>query len=120
MMDTVRWVLGEQKRRTPPRQNDLGHFQRHKKRKEGQWPSVFSPSKTRNILPTGCDQVTINRILYRYGDSGCRPQRRPLSPPGHHLALPDTGIGVGSYAVIALNVVGGHAQRPRTGPPPGR
>ncbi len=107
IVDSIRWVLGEQKT-TELRLENMTDviFNGSKARKEGKIARVsLTFENTKNLLPTDYNEVSIGRVLYRDGTSeyllnnvSCR--RKDIT----NLFI-DSGIGSNSYAIISLNMV---------------
>lgn len=107
IVDSIRWVLGEQKTkalRSEKMENII--FNGTKNRKALQMAEVSLTFKnTKNLLPTEYSEVTITRRYYRSGDSeyllnGVTCRLKDIN----NLFL-DTGIGPNSYAIIELKMV---------------
>ena len=107
VVDSIRWVLGEQKTRnlrSEKMENVI--FNGTKNRKAQQMAEVaITFNNTKNLLPTEYSQVTITRRYYRTGDSeyllnGVTCRLKDITD----LFL-DTGIGPDSYAIIELRMV---------------
>lgn len=107
VVDSIRWVLGEQKS-SQLRLDKMASviFNGTKKRKEGQMAQVtLTFDNTKNILPTEYTSVAISRILYRSGESEYRLNGVTCRLKDITSLLLDTGIGPDSYAIIALGMV---------------
>ena len=107
VVDTIRWVLGEQKSKELrlEKMSDV-IFNGTKKRKEAgmaQVTLVFENNK--GLLPTDYNQVSISRLLYRSGDSEYRLNDVPCRLKDVQSLFLDTCIGSNSYAIIALGMV---------------
>ena len=107
IVDSIRWVLGEQSSKTlrsEKMENVI--FNGTKKRKPTQLAEVsLTFNNTKNLLPTEYSQVTITRRYYRSGDSeyllnGVTCRLKDIT----NLFL-DTGIASNSYAIIELKMV---------------
>lgn len=107
VVDSIRWVLGEQKTRmlrSEKMENII--FNGTKKRKPTQLAEVSLTFKnTKNLLPTEYTEVTITRRYYRTGESeyllnGVSCRLKDIS----NLFM-DTGIASNSYAIIELKMV---------------
>jgi len=107
VVDSIRWVLGEQKTRmlrSEKMENII--FNGTKKRKPTQLAEVSLTFKnTKNLLPTEYTEVTITRRYYRSGESeyllnGVSCRLKDIT----NLFL-DTGIASNSYAIIELKMV---------------
>ena len=107
IVDSIRWVLGEQKSRvlrSDKMENVI--FNGTKARKSTQLAEVsLTFSNTKNIIPTEYSQVTITRRYYRSGESeyllnGVTCRLKDIT----NLFL-DTGIASNSYSIIELKMV---------------
>ncbi|MEQ9423175.1 MAG: chromosome segregation protein SMC [Cyclobacteriaceae bacterium] len=107
VVDSIRWVLGEQKTRmlrSEKMENII--FNGTKKRKATNLAEVsLSFDNTKNLLPTEYSQITITRRYYRSGESeyllnGVTCRLKDIT----NLFL-DTGISSNSYAIIELKMV---------------
>lgn len=107
IVDSIRWVLGEQKTRnlrSEKMENII--FNGTKSRKALQMAEVsLTFDNTKNLLPTEYSTVTITRRYYRSGESeyllnGVTCRLKDIN----NLFL-DTGIGPDSYAIIELKMV---------------
>lgn len=107
IVDSIRWVLGEQKTRKL-RSEKMGNiiFNGTTKRRKGSFASVtLTFENTKNILPTEYSTVAVNRKLYRNGDSSYAINDVPCRLKDVHNLFLDTGIGPDSYAIIELKMV---------------
>ncbi len=107
IVDSIRWVLGEQKSRvlrSEKMENMI--FNGTRKRKPTNLAEVsLTFNNTKNILPTEYSQVTITRKYFRSGESeyqlnGVTCRLKDIT----NLFL-DTGIASNSYAIIELKMV---------------
>ncbi|MEM6643398.1 MAG: chromosome segregation protein SMC [Bacteroidota bacterium] len=107
VVDSIRWVLGEQKSRvlrSDKMENVI--FNGTKNRKQTQLAEVsLTFDNTKNLIPTEYSQVTITRRYYRSGESeyllnGVTCRLKDIT----NLFL-DTGIASNSYAIIELKMV---------------
>lgn len=107
VVDSIRWVLGEQKSRvlrSDKMENVI--FNGTKSRKQTQLAEVsLTFDNTKNLIPTEYAQVTITRRYYRSGESeyllnGVTCRLKDIT----NLFL-DTGIASNSYAIIELKMV---------------
>jgi len=107
VVDSIRWVLGEQKSRvlrSDKMENVI--FNGTKARKQTQLAEVsLTFNNTKNLIPTEYAQVTITRRYYRSGESeyllnGVTCRLKDIT----NLFL-DTGIASNSYAIIELKMV---------------
>ncbi len=107
VVDSIRWVLGEQKTRVL-RSDKMESviFNGTKNRKPTQLAEVsLTFNNTKNLIPTEYAQVTITRRYYRSGESeyllnGVTCRLKDIT----NLFL-DTGIASNSYAIIELKMV---------------
>src|SRR5213082_2745222 len=107
IIDSIRWVIGEQK---------ISHL-----RSENLESLVFNGSKTRsasglaevsltfentkNLLPTEFSTVTITRKFYKNGESEYRLNDVQCRLKDIHNLFLDTGVSTDSYAIIELGMV---------------
>ncbi len=107
VVDSIRWVLGEQKSRvlrSDKMENVI--FNGTKARKQTQLAEVsLTFNNTKNLIPTEYTSVTITRRYYRSGESeyllnGVTCRLKDIT----NLFL-DTGIASNSYAIIELKMV---------------
>jgi chromosome segregation protein len=107
IVDAIRWVLGEQKgRELRLEQMSDVIFNGTKKRREAPVAQVsLLFENTKNLLPTEYNNVEIERLLYRSGDSEYRLNGVNCRLKDITGLFLDTGIGSDSYAIIALNMV---------------
>jgi len=107
VVDSIRWVLGEQKTRalrSDKMENVI--FNGTKKRKQSNLAEVsLTFNNTKNLLPTEYNNVTITRRYYRSGESeyllnGVNCRLKDIT----NLFM-DTGISSNSYAIIELKMV---------------
>lgn len=107
VVDSIRWVLGEQKTRmlrSEKMENII--FNGNKNRKPASMAEVsLSFENTKNILPTEYSTVTITRRLYRSGESEYLLNNVPCRLKDITDLFLDTGIGPDSYAIIELKMV---------------
>lgn len=107
IVDSIRWVLGEQKTRalrSEKMENII--FNGTKKRKQLQMSEVSLTFKnTKNLLPTEYSEVTISRRYYRSGDGEYLLNGVPCRLKDITNLFMDTGIGSDSYAIIELKMV---------------
>ncbi len=107
VVDSIRWVLGEQKTRalrSDKMENVI--FNGTKKRKQSNLAEVsLTFNNTKNLLPTEYANITITRRYYRSGESeyllnGVSCRLKDIT----NLFM-DTGISSNSYAIIELKMV---------------
>jgi chromosome segregation protein len=107
IVDSIRWVLGEQKSselRLKKMSDVL--FNGTKTRKPAgvsQVTLVFE--NTKNLIPIDFDTVSISRLLYRNGDSEYRLNNVTCRKKDITNLFLDSGIGSNSYAIIELAMV---------------
>ncbi|WPP48876.1 chromosome segregation protein SMC [Catalinimonas niigatensis] len=107
VVDSIRWVLGEQKTRmlrSDKMENII--FNGTKKRKATQMAEVsLTFDNTKNLIPTEYTQVTITRRYYRSGDSEYMLNGVTCRLKDITNLFMDTGIASNSYAIIELKMV---------------
>ncbi|MFM7217564.1 MAG: chromosome segregation protein SMC [Bacteroidota bacterium] len=107
VVDSIRWVLGEQKTRllrSEKMENII--FNGTKNRKPASMAEVsMTFENTKNILPTEYSTVTITRRLYRTGESEYLLNNVSCRLKDITDLFLDTGIGSDSYAIIELKMV---------------
>src|ERR1700742_4863372 len=107
VVDSIRWVLGEQSTRTlrsEKMENII--FNGSKSRKAANLAEVsLTFDNTKNILPTEFSQVTVTRKLYRAGDSEYRLNDVQCRLKDITDLFLDTGIGADSYSIIELKMI---------------
>lgn len=107
IVDSIRWVLGEQKTRklrSSKMENII--FNGTTKRRKSNFAAVtLTFENTKNILPTEYGTVSITRRLYRSGDSEYLINDIPCRLKDIQNLFLDTGIGSDSYAIIELKMV---------------
>lgn len=107
IVDSIRWVLGEQKTRnlrSDKMENVI--FNGTKKRRKSNFAEVsLTFENTKNILPTEYSTVAITRKLYRSGDSEYLINGITCRLKDIQNLFMDTGIGSDTYAIIELKMV---------------
>jgi len=107
VVDSIRWVLGEQKTsmlRLEKMDNLI--FNGTKKRKASGLAEVsLTFENTKNLLATDFKNITITRRLYRNGDSEYRLNDVPCRLKDITNLFLDTGVSADSYAIIELGMV---------------
>ncbi|MCV9386492.1 chromosome segregation protein SMC [Reichenbachiella ulvae] len=107
VVDSIRWVLGEQKvrsLRSEKMENII--FNGTKNRKATQLAEVsLSFKNTKNLLPTEYSNVTITRRYYRSGESEYQLNGVTCRLKDITSLFLDTGIASNSYAIIELGMV---------------
>ncbi|MEM6699872.1 MAG: AAA family ATPase, partial [Bacteroidota bacterium] len=107
IVDSIRWVLGEQKSKEL-RLDQMSSviFNGTKSKKQSGLAQVsLTFENTKNLLPTEYNTVSISRMLYRTGESEYRLNGVPCRLKDITSLFLDTGIGSNSYAIIALGMV---------------
>ncbi|MEM8523068.1 MAG: chromosome segregation protein SMC [Bacteroidota bacterium] len=107
IVDSIRWVLGEQKSKEL-RLDQMSSviFNGTKSKKQSGLAQVsLTFENTKNLLPTEYNTVSISRMLYRTGESEYRLNNVPCRLKDITSLFLDTGIGSNSYAIIALGMV---------------
>jgi chromosome segregation protein len=107
VVDSIRWVLGEQSTRTLRSEKmDNVIFNGSKSRKPANLAEVsLTFDNTKNILPTDFSTVTLTRRLYRSGDSEYRLNDVQCRLKDITDLFLDTGIGADSYSIIELKMI---------------
>ena len=107
VVDSIRWVLGEQSTRalrSEKMENII--FNGNKNRKPANLAEVsLTFDNTKNILPTDFSQVTLTRKLYRSGESEYRLNDVQCRLKDITDLFLDTGIGADSYSIIELKMI---------------
>ncbi|NCP83494.1 MAG: chromosome segregation protein SMC [Bacteroidetes bacterium] len=107
IVDSLRWVLGEQKPsalRSASMSNVIFNGTATKKALNYADVSV-TIHNNKGILPVEFTDVTINRRLFRNGDSEYRLNDSPCRLKDIVDLFMDTGMGTGAYSVIELKMV---------------
>ncbi len=107
ILDSVRWVLGEQKSstlRSDKMESVIFAGSRHRK-PQGFAEVSLTIENSRGILPMEYSQILITRRLYRSGESEYMINRQPCRLKDINDLFMDTGMGPGSYSVIELKMV---------------
>lgn len=107
IIDSIRWVIGEQKISQLRSENlDSLVFNGSKNRNASGLAEVsLTFENTRNLLPTEFNTVTVTRKYYRNGDSEYRLNDVSCRLKDIHNLFMDTGISTDSYAIIELGMV---------------
>lgn len=107
VVDSIRWVLGEQKTRnlrSDKMENII--FNGTQKKRKGNFAEVsLTFENTKNLLPTEYTTVTITRKLYRSGESEYQINGVSCRLKDIHSLFMDTGVSSDSYAIIELKMV---------------
>ncbi|MEM1326040.1 MAG: chromosome segregation protein SMC [Bacteroidota bacterium] len=107
IVDSIRWVLGEQKSKELrlDQMSSVIFNGTKSKRQSGLAQVTLTFENTKNILPTEYNTVSISRLLYRSGESEYRLNNVTCRLKDITSLFLDTGIGSNSYAIIALGMV---------------
>ncbi|MBR07988.1 MAG: chromosome segregation protein SMC [Rickettsiales bacterium] len=107
VVDSIRWVLGEQKTRvlrSDKMENVI--FNGTKGRKPTQLAEVsLTFNNTKNLIPTEYTQVTLTRRYFRSGESEYLLNGVPCRLKDIKDLFLDTGIASNTYAIIELKMV---------------
>ena len=107
VVDSIRWVLGEQKTRnlrSDKMENII--FNGTQKKRKGNFAEVsLTFENTKNLLPTEYTTVTITRKLYRSGESEYQINGVSCRLKDIQNLFMDTGVSSDSYAIIELKMV---------------
>ena len=107
VVDSIRWVLGEQKTRilrSDKMENVI--FNGTKARKQTQMAEVsLTFNNTKNLIPTEYSHVTITRRYFRSGESEYLLNEVPCRLKDITNLFLDTGIASNTYAIIELKMV---------------
>ena len=107
IVDSIRWVIGEQKISQLRSENlESLVFNGSKTRSASGLAEVsLTFENTRNLLPTEFNTVTITRKYYKNGDSEYRLNDVTCRLKDIHNLFMDTGVSTDSYAIIELGMV---------------
>ena len=107
VIDSIRWVLGEQKSKSLrlEKMTSVIFNGTKAKKKSGVAEVSLTFDNTKNILPTEYGSVTITRTLYRSGESEYKLNGVTCRLKDITALFLDTGIGSNSYAIIELGMV---------------
>lgn len=107
VIDSIRWVLGEQKSKhlRLDKMTSVIFNGTKAKKKAGVAEVSLTFDNTKNILPTEYGSVTITRTLYRSGESEYKLNGVTCRLKDITALFLDTGIGSNSYAIIELGMV---------------
>jgi len=107
IVDSIRWVIGEQKISTLRSENlEALVFNGSKTRSASGLAEVsLTFENTRNLLPTEFSTVTITRRFYKNGESEYRLNDVQCRLKDIHNLFLDTGVSTDSYAIIELGMV---------------
>ncbi|MFS8082161.1 MAG: chromosome segregation SMC family protein, partial [Ginsengibacter sp.] len=107
IIDSIRWVIGEQKI-SQLRSENLESLVFNGSKSRG--PSGLAEvsltfENTKNLLPTEFNTVTVTRKYYKNGESEYRLNDVSCRLKDIHNLFMDTGISTDSYAIIELGMV---------------
>ena len=107
IVDSIRWVIGEQKISQLRSENlESLVFNGSKNRSASGLAEVsLTFENTRNLLPTEFNTVTVTRKFYKSGESEYRLNDVSCRLKDIHNLFMDTGISTDSYAIIELGMV---------------
>lgn len=107
VIDSIRWVLGEQKTSALrlEKMDNLIFNGTKKRAASGRAEVNITFENTRNLLPTEFNNINISRHLYRNGDSEYRLNGVPCRLKDIANLFMDTGISSDSYAIIELGMI---------------
>jgi chromosome segregation protein len=107
IVDSIRWVIGEQKISQLRSENlESLVFNGSKSRSASGLAEVsLTFENTRNLLPTEFNTVTITRKYYKNGESEYRLNDVSCRLKDIHNLFMDTGVSTDSYAIIELGMV---------------
>jgi len=107
IVDSIRWVIGEQKISQLRSENlESLVFNGSKSRSASGLAEVsLTFENTKNLLPTEFNTVTITRKFYKNGESEYRLNDVSCRLKDIHNLFMDTGVSTDSYAIIELGMV---------------
>ncbi len=107
IVDSIRWVIGEQKISQLRSENlESLVFNGSKNRSSSGLAEVsLTFENTKNLLPTEFSTVTVTRKYYKNGESEYRLNDVSCRLKDIHNLFMDTGISTDSYAIIELGMV---------------
>ena len=107
IIDSIRWVIGEQKTSTLRSENlESLLFNGSKHRIASNMAEVsLTFENTKNLLPTDFNIVTITRRFYKSGESEYRLNDVSCRLKDIQNLLIETGLGSDNYSIIELNMV---------------
>ncbi len=107
IVDSIRWVIGEQKISQLRSENlESLVFNGSKNRSASGLAEVsLTFENTKNLLPTEFSTVTVTRKYYKNGESEYRLNDVSCRLKDIHNLFMDTGISTDSYAIIELGMV---------------
>ncbi|MEO6894754.1 MAG: AAA family ATPase, partial [Ginsengibacter sp.] len=107
IVDSIRWVIGEQKISQLRSENlESLVFNGSKNRSASGLAEVsLTFENTKNLLPTEFQTVTVTRKYYKNGESEYRLNDVTCRLKDIHNLFMDTGVSTDSYAIIELGMV---------------
>ncbi len=107
IIDSIRWVIGEQKISSLRSENLEALIFNGSKTRSGSGLAEVSLTfeNTKNLLPTEFSTVTVTRRYYKNGESEYRLNNVACRLKDIHNLFMDTGISNDSYAIIELAMV---------------
>ncbi len=107
VVDSIRWVLGEQRARLLRSESMAGVIFNGAAGKKalGMAEVELTIENTRGVLPTEYGEVTVARRLYRSGDSEYLLNGVTCRLKDVLDLFMDTGMGAGAYSVIELKMI---------------
>jgi chromosome segregation protein len=107
IVDSIRWVIGEQKISQLRSENlESLVFNGSKTRSASGLAEVsLTFENTKNLLPTEFNTVTVTRKFYKNGESEYRLNDVSCRLKDIHNLFMDTGVSTDSYAIIELGMV---------------
>ena len=107
IVDSIRWVIGEQKISQLRSENlESLVFNGSKNRSASGLAEVsLTFENTKNLLPTEFSTVTVTRKYYKNGESEYRLNDVSCRLKDIHNLFMDTGVSTDSYAIIELSMV---------------
>ncbi|GAC1381830.1 MAG: chromosome segregation protein SMC [Ginsengibacter sp.] len=107
IVDSIRWVIGEQKISQLRSENlESLIFNGSKNRSASGLAEVsLTFENTKNLLPTEFNTVTVTRKFYKNGESEYRLNDVSCRLKDIHNLFMDTGVSTDSYAIIELGMV---------------
>jgi len=107
IVDSIRWVIGEQKISSLRSENlESLVFNGSKNRSASGLAEVsLTFENTKNLLPTEFQTVTVTRKYYKNGESEYRLNDVTCRLKDIHNLFMDTGVSTDSYAIIELGMV---------------
>ncbi len=107
VVDSIRWVLGEQKSKELrlDKMVDVIFNGTKSKRKANMAQVTMTFENSQKLIPLDYDTVEVSRILYSTNESEYRLNNVPCRLKDIRNLFLDTGIGSNSYAIIELGMV---------------